>query len=284
MTLPFIDREPTPVEFERLRLLLSTFQDGTGSLPGETGTLPGGFQFEVSLAMALGGRPTFKKGKFDVVLSSPDSDATQYGLSCKMKEDLRGLPTRKRVYIEESNSPAKTWEHLHKFDISKETLETRAFDAGRILLDRFKALHRDASHDPVFGSIDTSKSSLVFLSYDRRDRNYQIYWFPLTCVQTRDLVRCEVQTEKNGKQTDLRSLRGYDADGMLFEWYHSSGGQFKLYPPVSKATWHSPIFQLEPLPTGIQTGLAARASQYFQQKWQAANPSQPADSMKMVSP
>jgi len=48
MLTAFINRPPTPQEFERLRLILSTFQDGTGSLPGLDGkTLPGGFQFEV---------------------------------------------------------------------------------------------------------------------------------------------------------------------------------------------------------------------------------------------
>lgn len=39
MLTPFIERPPTKWEFERLRLILSTYQDGTGM--EAKGTLPG---------------------------------------------------------------------------------------------------------------------------------------------------------------------------------------------------------------------------------------------------
>gem|GEM_PF-7109263 len=32
MSLPLIDRPPTPLEVEKLRLVLSTYQDGSGQL------------------------------------------------------------------------------------------------------------------------------------------------------------------------------------------------------------------------------------------------------------
>lgn len=57
MSLPFVDRPPTTGEVEKIRLLLSAYQDGTGMLAAENGrTLPGWRGFERSVAMALTGR------------------------------------------------------------------------------------------------------------------------------------------------------------------------------------------------------------------------------------
>ena len=40
--IPFVDRKPSNAEIERIRLILSTYQDGSGMLAAEGGlTLPG---------------------------------------------------------------------------------------------------------------------------------------------------------------------------------------------------------------------------------------------------
>jgi len=275
MSIAFIDRPPTPQEFERLRLILSTFQDGTGSLPGLEGkTFPGGFQFEVSLALALGGIATGKKGKFDVLLAATVPTAMQYGLSCKMKADLDNIAKDNRVYIEESNAPAATWVYLNKHGITRENFKARSLGAGKCLLDRFRETHLAAAQSPQ-GTIDVANSSLVFLSYNLKG-NYQLYWFPLHVVNTSQLVKCEVpqKTVKGGSTADCKSLRGYDSKGKLFDWYWDSGGQFKIYPAIAAAKWKSEVFQLEPLPTGQNIGLVFKPPDYSPKQWAATSPEQ----------
>ncbi|MBI1880249.1 MAG: hypothetical protein HYR94_18855 [Chloroflexi bacterium] len=56
MSLIFVDREPTEQEVQRFRLILSTYQDGTGQLAAANNmTLPGWRDFERSAALAFGG-------------------------------------------------------------------------------------------------------------------------------------------------------------------------------------------------------------------------------------
>src|SRR5579859_6855404 len=72
MSLIFIDREPTPREFEKFRLLLSTFQDGSGMLAIRGGkTLPGWRDFERAVAAAFEGENQENKFIFDVLISDP---------------------------------------------------------------------------------------------------------------------------------------------------------------------------------------------------------------------
>ena len=54
MSLTLIDRPPTTQEVEKLRLILSTFQDGSGQLALSDGrTLPGWRDFERALALSI---------------------------------------------------------------------------------------------------------------------------------------------------------------------------------------------------------------------------------------
>jgi hypothetical protein len=116
MSLPFVDRPPTPGEAEKIRLLLSTYQDGTGMLTLKDsrgrplpGTFPGWRDFERSVALALTGTASESKEIFDVVLARPgalDSDP-KYGLSCKMRSELNRVGRDGRATIEVSNSAGK---------------------------------------------------------------------------------------------------------------------------------------------------------------------------------
>jgi len=73
MSLAFVDRPPTPEEFERFRLILSTYQDGSGMLAmSDDSTWPGWRDFERTVAAAFGGVAQEDKSIFDVLV--PDSD------------------------------------------------------------------------------------------------------------------------------------------------------------------------------------------------------------------
>lgn len=72
-------------EVKKLRLILSTYQDGTGILVKEGRTLPGWRDFERAVALAFGGEAQESKAIFDVLLSRTDRPEVKYGLSCKMR-------------------------------------------------------------------------------------------------------------------------------------------------------------------------------------------------------
>ena len=57
VALAFVQRHPTAGELERLRLILSTYQDGSGMLVLKDGTtIPGWRDFERAVAIAFGGQ------------------------------------------------------------------------------------------------------------------------------------------------------------------------------------------------------------------------------------
>jgi len=82
MSLPVRDRAFTPVELERLRLLLSTFRDGSGQRV-KAGFMPDFLSFERVCAYVIGGATNEDKGVFDVTVpGGPGRKA--WGVSCKM--------------------------------------------------------------------------------------------------------------------------------------------------------------------------------------------------------
>lgn len=114
MALVFVDRSPTEREVERIRLILSTFQDGTGMLKQGSGnqTLPGWRDFERTIALAFAGEAPETKAVFDVLLEDKANPVSKYGLSCKMRGELNRIQRDGRVTIEVSNSAQKFWECL----------------------------------------------------------------------------------------------------------------------------------------------------------------------------
>ncbi len=113
MSLPFVDRPPTDCEVEKIGLILSTYQDGTGMLRLKDGTnLPGWRDFERSVAFALDGITLESKAVFDVILSRSDDRTSKFGLSCKMRRELGRIERDGRVNIEASNSSGAFWDHL----------------------------------------------------------------------------------------------------------------------------------------------------------------------------
>jgi hypothetical protein len=115
VSVAFVDRNPTPKEIERLRLILSTYQDGTGMLPDKYNkgmTLPGWRDFERAVALAFDGEAPENKAVFDVLLTDSDTPQVKYGISCKMRGELNRIDRDGRVTIELSNSASKFWRHL----------------------------------------------------------------------------------------------------------------------------------------------------------------------------
>ncbi len=256
--LAFVEREPTKNEVERLRLVLSTYQDGSGqiSLVGRQ-TLPGWRDFERSVALVFGGIAQESKAIFDVLLPDPQKDGTYYGISCKMRRTLLAVRRTKCVTIEVSNSSAKFWDALGKAGLNQQTYGTNPPLVGKTLIHLVGQWHRAASA-PDNGNVDTARSFYLVLQWEERSLNYRLFRFPLDLVEPDAL-----QWTLEGKR-----IVGRDGRVIVCEWYGAAGGQLKYYPRVEQATWSSEEFQLQPLPNSLQSyGVLNKAKTYFPNLW-----------------
>lgn len=260
---PFAHRFPSAGEMELLRLLLSTFQDGSGQLTVKGGTLPGWRDFERAVAEVSGGIAPENKGIFDVLV--PDSEPpTQYvGLSGKMRRELRRIDRDGRVTIELSNSARKMWDALGESGITMADYTARAKEVGPALVNLVEAWHRSASmHKGIPVSLE--RSSYLALMWDNTAGQYQLFQFSLVLPDPSKLSWYFTDTAKG-------HLNGDDSlGGRVFEWYGESGGQLKYYPKSADALWQSPKFRLEPLPTSASRPFSDKAQTYFPEQWRAA--------------
>lgn len=265
MSQAFADRPPTGREVERLRLLLSTYQDGTGmrALKGGT-TLPGWRDFERAAALAFGGVAQESKAIFDVLIPLSDDQRVRFGLSCKMRGELDKVSRAGRVSIELSNSAKKFWSYLEAKEIDQTNYRDRPAEVGAALIGMVESWHHAVSIEQG-GSIDLSKSSYLVLSWNPAG-NYQLHQFPLALPEPSGL-HWHYPAGRGGRRG--ARLAADDGSGIIFEWYGESGGQLKFYPQAASAIWASEIFQLEPLGNG-EYGVMKKAEVYFPQKWARA--------------
>jgi hypothetical protein len=267
MSLAFVDRPPTPEEFEQFRLILSTYQDGSGMLAiSADNTWPGWRDFERTVAAAFGGVAQEDKSIFDVLV--PDADGkTQCGISCKMRGELNRLEKDGRVTIELSNSIKKFQDYLASKGIKPEKYATRASQVGAALIELVEQWKREASIEQG-GRVNLTKSCYLTLMYNRAGL-YQLHWFHLALPDPAKLHWYYPKVKKDGKLQIAGHLNGDDGNGgRVFEWYSRSGGQLKYYPLAKDALWASEQFRLEPIPPDRSTiDLAVKAKMYFPELW-----------------
>lgn len=248
------DRPLNDLELEVLRLVLSTFRDGSGQVVRpDTGTMPGFRDYERALAAVLRARAPEDKGVFDVIVKT---DALGFGVSCKMSS--MQPPAQLSSFMELSNSAAKFRSHLLQQQINWATEPTLAGPAIVSLVSSWHAA------DGAKHSIDVSASKYSVLAHNSSWSLFQILAFPLD-LQIANPIG-DVQWLVEG-----RSLNGYIDDHgrrhRLWQCYMNSGGQLKYYPLLRWADWFTAPFQLEVPPVGSPI---ARARAYFREIWPAA--------------
>lgn len=257
-------KSPTPREVERIRLILSTYQDGTGMLvQAKDKTLPGWRDFERAVALALGGEVRESKSIFDVLLPTNQPNIN-VGLSCKMRCELDRINRDGRVAMELSNSAGKFWAYLNAKGINQSNYKRRPADVGTALIELVHQWH-DVLSTKRGGNVDVESSSYLVLSWNK-DGWYQLHQFSLQLPNPQNLEWHVPQLTRKGTETRARCLRGDDSAGTLIEWYGESGGQLKYYPLAQTAIWSSARFQLEPL-ADAQQGMLAKVVAYFPNLW-----------------
>ena len=256
--LPLVDRAPTTNEIEQLRLILSTYQDGSGMLnrqnETEPDTLPGWRDFERATALALNGLAIESKWIYDVILKAKNRPL--YGIDCKMRSLLNDVKRKGVVSIEISNATSDFWNSIKAQGLSEETYQTKPAISGKAILDLVESWHEDEDISNG-GTVDTSKSYYFVLQWHRKSLTYQLFQYPAKLPKP-DSLKWLVEGA---------TLRAYDDEGnRLIEWYGFSGGQLKYYPKAANAIWRSSIFSLEPLPPNVLSG-TRKAELYFPKLW-----------------
>ena len=253
--IPLIERHPKPNEVERIRLLLSTFQDGGGMLKHKGGTLPGWRDFERVIAATFSGHTLETKSVYDVIINSSADDLC-YGISCKMRGTLAEVERKGRVTMELSNASGEFWTQIKQHEIAQENYHLFPEIVGSILLAVVGKWHTEIKNNGK--KIDPVLSCFLTLQWDEKNGLYQLFQFPIHLPSASDI----------SWKVKGRKLVGYDRSGILFEWYGFSGGQLKYYPSVTQAIWNSATFFLEPLPPTIDFTLQSKAKVYFPTAWE----------------
>lgn len=270
MAISLVDRNPTKKEFERFRLILSTYQDGSGQQAARNGqTLPGWRDFERSVALAFGGEAMESKFIFDVLIPDAKRRGVYFGISCKMRRTLNDTKRTGRVTFELSNSSGKFWEQLKERGIHQQNYKSRPLEVAQALLAQEAEWHREVSLEKG-GKVDLSKSFYLALSWNHQGE-YQLFKFALTLAAVLSLSWDFPGVRVHGEEKLGRRLRGQDNSGTLFEWYGESGGQLTYYPPVESALWKSGVFRLEPLPQdwSEKHGILTKVRDYFPELWES---------------
>jgi hypothetical protein len=164
---------PSFQTFQKLRLILSTYQDGSGQLHvGENKTLPGWRDFERSVAISLNGNAQESKSIFDVIVPDAEEQGLHYGVSCKMRGTLNETIKKGYVSLELSNSAGQFWNEIKQYGLNEQTYRDHPSTVGKALIDRMQRWHKAVSTESG-GSVILAKSFYLTLSWDIRSGYYQ---------------------------------------------------------------------------------------------------------------
>lgn len=254
MTLAIRDRPLSSSELEQMRLLLSTFRDGSGQSVA-AGFMPDYLSFERVTAIVCHGQTTENKGIFDVTVPG-GAGRKNFGVSCKMAVAQPSL--RLSWFMELSNSAKKFHDAFSAAGIN---WQIDPPIAGPIMVELVESWHHAAADH-----VDIGGSKYLLLTHDARWVNFELASFDLN-LQRRD-ARTEVEWVTEGRNGVISSLAGYIHDGdrthRLWQFFGNSGGQLKYYPLIGWEEWRSGTFQLEEPPVH---DLKAKARGYWPDLW-----------------
>jgi hypothetical protein len=242
----------TQEQVEKFRLLLSTYQDGTGRDTKDR-TLPGWEDFEDVSEIVFEGERLKGKSAFDIIVPGQN----KIGISCKMTKTLKISKTT--VLIEHSRINAEFFNALKKHNIPREKMFESPEDCGNVLLSLVKEKN---VADAKYHEINLASSFFLVMAYDVESRQFKLFQFPIKMPRA-DKVTWSFNS--SGKH-----LRGVIGDEIVLQWFHEGGGQLKYYPGIKKANWISDTFTLEPIEKKLGSYLTVdKVKKYFKEKWNA---------------
>ena len=180
MSIPFIDRPPSSTEIEKFRLVLSTYQDGSGMLVRQGFTLPGWRDFERTVATVFGGVNSESKFIYDVLIEM-GQEKNLIGISCKMRGTLREVQRKNHVTIELSNASGEFWDSIKERGITQESYHMYPDRIGSILIDIVEGWHSSVGIENG-GIVDTTGSFFLTLQWNKTSGLYQLFQYSIAVL------------------------------------------------------------------------------------------------------
>ena len=240
-----------------MRLLLSTFRDGSGQRV-KAGFMPDFLAFERVTAYVLGGSTNEDKGIFDVEVPG-GTGCRAWGVSCKMAS---AQPQKNACWFMELSNSAK---YLTDALTTKEIhWPSDPEAAGPILVATVGSWH-----EKVRNAYDVAASKYLLLTHDSRWSTFEIASFDINVLTRVSAVDIKWVTEGRAAAAGRpSSVAGYiDSDRgshRLWQWYANSGGQLKFYPPLGWEEWRTGEFKLAEPPV---RDMKEKVSEYWPGAW-----------------
>ncbi len=251
MGLVYATHSPSAHDDNLLRLLLSTFRDGSGiEREPDNSTRANWRQMERCVAELLDSIGGEDKQIFDVIALDKADPTTAYGFSIKSKvlskKDFDRLSDGARVYMEIANSPAKFWSAIkssHGLTENDFTHMRHPQEVGNTVIDLVSTWHSQGKDDFEVSQhgkrLDLTNSRYLCISLSNElpsARRYQVHAFSLNYPPT--------LTWRYKSPRCLSAYEPSDPDRPLLDWYGLSGGQLKYYPRAVDAVYHSSVLTL----------------------------------------
>jgi hypothetical protein len=244
MSIPFIDRNPTDTELEKVRLILSSYQESGLLILEDSRTID--FIRAISTVFQAQ-KSQIVPSNFDLVLKPNNSDS-QYGISCLTQRmplaNTKASSKRSKIMIR-----IRYKSHFLPFEFNGETISTITPEKrGHLILEGIKTRENKSNEN-----IDLSRSFYLILFYNN-EGCYQILQVPFELPNPDSLRWYTLQSG---------SIRGENDSGTRITIPLTFGHVYSLMysPDLSTIKWASPIFHLEPFTSlkNIEYGLQARA-------------------------
>jgi len=154
---------------------------------------------------------------------------------------MAGVPAPKHEcwQIEMSNSSGKFTDAFESAGIRDWPSDPPT--AGQVLIETIESWHQRLAQ-----KVDLPSSKFLLLTHDRTWRNFEIVCFDRNVLQRRDIhTEVEWVAEMHKKLTlaGYIELRGHRH--RLWQFFPTSGGQLKMYPPFGWEEWRTGAFLLE---------------------------------------
>ena len=236
----------TQDQFKKMRLLLSTYQDGSGRSMHDR-TLFNWEDFEDVTEVVFCGKRLKSKSVFDVIVPNTTGNI---GISCKITKTLK--QSDKTVLIEHSRVNAQFFDELRKRNLYGEEIFKNPTICGEIIINLINKKHE---LEAQASNIDLHKSFFLVLVYDFEERKFKVFQFPVK------LPRLDKFTWSFSDSN--KCLKGKIGDELVIQHFPDSSGQLKYYPHIRKSIWFSEIFSLEPLKSTTMKNIEEKMQEYF---------------------
>lgn len=169
--------------------------------------------------------------------------------------------------MELSNSAGDFWAELGKQNLTPDNycLEDNPRRAGEALIPLIESWH---ARDSKTLNVDINLSHHIVLLYSKRTGYYQLFQYPISLPNASSL-RWYCPDKRGSGLQKAKHIKGVSDEGVVFEWYGTSGGQLKYYPKISDSLWRSAPFKLEAISDKVEQGLLSKAAHYFPVQWEA---------------